>query len=175
LPYTWNSGRRWTFDSDFLKPEGFSQKLSFDLHSTSGEKTSNPDGYAVAVPNESLPGGKDSYAIGGQASTKLQLGGFLVKPPASLSALEVGINIDCPAQWPLAFLQWGQFRRRKGPGLQKAGGPRDLPCIPPGGHQLRSFAPETTFYQNTPSPRSGDRPTFSRSTFPSDFILNKPG
>ncbi len=85
--YTWIRTPM-TFDSD-LNPEGFSEKFSFDLHS-SVIKNFTVMGMQLLF-NEST-GGTDSYAIGGQASTKLQLGRFW-STTASFSALKWN-NID---------------------------------------------------------------------------------
>jgi hypothetical protein len=85
--YTWNRTPM-TFDSD-LNPEGFSEKFSFDLHSPV-IKNFTLMGMQLLF-NESS-GGTDSYAIGGQASTKLQLGKFW-STTASLTALKWN-NID---------------------------------------------------------------------------------
>ena len=85
--YTWNRTPM-TFDSD-LNPEGFSEKLSFDLHSP---VIKNLTLMGMQLLFNEAGGGKDSYAIGGQASTKLQLGRFW-STTASLTALKWN-NID---------------------------------------------------------------------------------
>jgi hypothetical protein len=85
--YTWIRTPM-TFDND-LNPEGFSEKFSFDLHS-SVIKNFTVMGMQLLF-NEST-GGTDSYAIGGQASTKLQLGRFW-STTASFSALKWN-NVD---------------------------------------------------------------------------------
>ena len=65
-----------TFDSD-LNPEGFNQKLSFDLHSP-WLKNVTVQGIELLF-NESS-GGQDSYALGGQMSARLQMGRWTATP-----------------------------------------------------------------------------------------------
>ena len=67
--FTWNRTPV-TFDSD-LNPEGFTEKLSWDLKSRVF-KNFNVMGMQLLY-NES-GGGSDSYAVGGQVGTRLELG-----------------------------------------------------------------------------------------------------
>ncbi len=65
--YTWiRSGV--TFDPD-LNPEGFSEKLSFDLHNA---LVKNLTIGAYELTHNEVTAGADSYALGGHASAKLQ-------------------------------------------------------------------------------------------------------
>lgn len=85
--YTWNRTPM-TFDSD-LNPEGFSEKFSFDL---SSPILKNVTVMAMQLLFNESSGGTDSYALGGQASAKLQLGRFWTATP-SFTALKWN-NID---------------------------------------------------------------------------------
>lgn len=85
--FTWNRTPM-TFDSD-LNPEGFSEKFSFDLHSP---VLKNVTLMGMQLLFNESSGGGDSYAIGGQASTRLQLGRFWTTT-ASFTALKWN-NID---------------------------------------------------------------------------------
>jgi hypothetical protein len=67
---TWQKTNQ-IFDPD-LNPEGFSEKLSFDLPKYSVLKNVSLIGMQLYV-NE-VGGGNDAYAFGGQASAKLQIG-----------------------------------------------------------------------------------------------------
>ena len=67
--YTWQRTSM-TFDSD-LNPEGFSQKVSFDLHSPI---VKNFTFQLMQLLYSEASGGTDSYALGGQVSAKLEFG-----------------------------------------------------------------------------------------------------
>jgi len=73
--YPWQKSAA-TFDAD-LNPEGFDQKLSFDLHSP-WLKNFTVQGIELLF-NES-GGGQDSYALGAQASARLQMGRWTATP-----------------------------------------------------------------------------------------------
>jgi Putative porin len=73
--YTWQRTSV-TFDPD-LNPEGFNQKLSFDLK-TPVVKNFTVQGIELLY-NE-VSAGQDSYAIGGQVSAKLQFGRWTATP-----------------------------------------------------------------------------------------------
>ena len=92
-----------TFDNDF-NPEGFSEKLSFDLHSP---VLKNVTVMAMQLMINEASAGTDTYALGGQASAKLQLGRFWATT-ASFSALKFN-NID-------SLLNASAFRRGPVPG-----------------------------------------------------------
>ena len=77
-----------TFDND-INPEGFSEKFSFDLHSP---VLKNVTVMAMQLMVNEASGTTDTYALGGQASAKLQLGKFW-STTASFSALKFN-NID---------------------------------------------------------------------------------
>jgi hypothetical protein len=74
--YTWQRTSA-TFDPD-LNPEGFNEKLSWDTHHTGPIKNFTLQGLQLLY-NESS-GGQDSYALGGQASVKLQMGPWTAIP-----------------------------------------------------------------------------------------------
>ena len=77
-----------TFDSD-INPEGFSEKFSFDLKSPV-LKNFTVTGMQLLINEASA--GTDSYAIGGQASGKLQLGRLWIATP-SLTSLGGGWSV----------------------------------------------------------------------------------
>ena len=65
-----------TGDPD-LNPEGFNEKLSFDLHSP---VVKNLTVQAIQLLYNEASGGTDSYALGGQVSAKLQFGPWSATP-----------------------------------------------------------------------------------------------
>jgi len=65
-----------TFDSD-INPEGFSEKFSFDLHS---HVVKNITLMAMQLMLNESSGGGDTYAIGGQLSSRLQFGRWTATP-----------------------------------------------------------------------------------------------
>jgi hypothetical protein len=73
--YTWQRTSV-TFDPD-LNPEGFNEKFSWDLK-TPGVKNFTIQGIEMLF-NE-VSGGQDSYALGGQASARLQFGPWTATP-----------------------------------------------------------------------------------------------
>jgi hypothetical protein len=73
--YTWQRSSV-TFDPD-LNPEGFSEKLSFDLKTPFLKNVSV--GLMQGLFNE-VSGGTDSYFLGGHASAKLQIGPLTTTP-----------------------------------------------------------------------------------------------
>jgi len=152
--YTWIRTPM-TLDSD-LNPEGFSEKLSFDLRS-SVVKNFTLTGMQLLFNEAS--GGKDSYAIGGQASTKLQLGRFW-STTASLSALKWN-NIDALLN-AIAFAV-GQSPG-EGPGCK--GGVQGLPASTGGTNCV--FAPNNF----TNAVTTIGTPHFFSQFLPIDFILN---
>jgi len=152
--YTWIRTPM-TLDSD-LNPEGFSEKLSFDLRS-SVVKNFTLTGMQLLFNEAS--GGKDSYAIGGQASTKLQLGRFW-STTASLSALKWN-NIDALLN-AIAFAV-GQSPG-EGPGCK--GGVQGLPASTGGTNCV--FAPNNF----TNAVTTIGTPHFFSQFLPVDFILN---
>jgi hypothetical protein len=123
--YTWNRTGV-TFDPD-LNPEGFSEKVSFDLKTPLVKNLSF--GLIQAFFNE-VTAGTDSYFIGGQASGKLQIGRLTSTPSFTL------------IKWnnPDAILQASAFAVQatsggtgiptpgEGPGCAK-GGPSVPPCF----------------------------------------------
>ncbi len=152
--YTWIRTPM-TFDSD-LNPEGFSEKLSFDLHSP---VIKNLTVMGMQLLFNEASGGKDSYAIGGQASTKLQLGRFW-STTASLSALKWN-NID-------ALLNSTAFAVAQSPGEGPGckGGVQGLPVSTGGANCV--FAPNN--FTNAVS--TIGTPHFFSQFLPIDFILN---
>jgi hypothetical protein len=75
--YTWNRTPV-TFDSD-LNPEGFTQKFSFDVK-TPFVKNLTFQGIQLLYNEASA--GADSYAVGGQVASRLQLGNFWTMTPS---------------------------------------------------------------------------------------------
>jgi hypothetical protein len=144
-----------TFDND-LNPEGFSEKLSFDLHSP---VIKNLTVMGMQLLFNEASGGKDSYAIGGQASAKLQLGRFW-STTASLSALKWN-NVDALLN-AIAFAV-GQSPG-EGPGCK--GGVQGLPVSTGGANCV--FASNN--FTNAVTTRG--TPHFFSQFLPIDFILN---
>jgi hypothetical protein len=152
--YTWIRTPM-TFDND-LNPEGFSEKLSFDLHSP---VIKNVSIMGMQLLFNEASGGKDSYAIGGQASAKLQLGRFWTTT-ASLSALKWN-NIDALLN-AIAFAV-GQSPG-EGPGCK--GGVQGLPVSTGGTNCV--FASNNF----TNAVTTIGTPHFFSQYLPIDFILN---
>lgn len=169
--YTWNRTPV-TFDSD-LNPEGFSQKVSFDLNTKVVKNVSF--GLFQMLFNEKT--GTDSYALGGTVSARLQpLGSdFWVATP-SFSAIKFN-NPD-------AILQASAFSVQatnggsippvapstastpiptpgEGPGCAGPGQPKVPPCV---------FAPNSM--TNSTFNDAGGVPHFASQFFYADFILN---
>jgi Putative porin len=143
------------FDND-LNPEGFSEKLSFDLHSP---VIKNVSLMGMQLLFNEASGGKDSYAIGGQASTRLQLGRFWTTT-ASLSALKWN-NVD-------ALLNATAFAVAQSPGEGPGckGGVQGLPASTGGANCV--FASNN--FTNAVTTRG--TPHFFSQFLPIDFILN---
>ena len=152
--YTWIRTPM-TFDSD-LNPEGFSEKFSFDLHSP---VVKNFTLMGMQLLFNEAAGGTDSYAIGGQASTKLQLGSFW-STTASLSALKWN-NID-------ALLNASAFSVGQSPGEGPGckGGVQGFPASTGGANCV--FAPNN--FTNAVTTRGANH-FFSQFLY-LDFILN---
>lgn len=74
-----------TFDSD-VNPEGFAETLSFDLRS---DLFKNITLVGFQLPFNESSSGKDSYAVGGQIQTRLQL-----SPKVRLSLYGAGIHFE---------------------------------------------------------------------------------
>ena len=152
--YTWIRTPM-TFDYD-LNPEGFSEKLSFDLHSP---VMKNLTMMGMQLLFNEASGGKDSYALGGQASTKLQLGRFW-STTASLSALKWN-NVD-------ALLNATAFAVAQSPGEGPGckGGVQGLPASTGGANCV--FASNNF----TNAVTTIGTPHFFSQYLPIDFILN---
>ena len=131
-----------TGDPD-LSPEGFDEKFSFDLH---GPVLKNFTVQGIELLYNESSGGQDSYALGGQASAKFQLGpwtaipSFLTlkfnRPDAILqqSAFAVGATTTGSAAIPTTIPPTpgnGPYPvPGEGPGCAKAlGAPAFAPCI----------------------------------------------
>lgn len=155
--YTWNRTGV-TFDPD-LNPEGFSQKVSFDL--TTPYLKNVTFGLMQSLFNE-VSSGTDSYFLGGSASAKLQIGPLTTTPSFTL------------IKWnqPDAILQAGAFAVQatnggsgiptpgEGPGCAK-GGPSVAPCF---------FAPNNM--TNATYNDASGKPHFYSQFLYADFILN---
>jgi len=75
--YTWNRTPI-SFDND-LNPEGFTQKLSFDVKNSF---IKNFTVMGMQLLYNEASSGPDSYAVGGQVSSRLQLGKFWTMTPS---------------------------------------------------------------------------------------------
>jgi hypothetical protein len=160
-----------TFDSD-LNPEGFSEKLSWDLRYP---LVKNFTVQAHQLMFNEVSGGTDSYAIGGQASAKVQYGPWTATPSFSLmkwnntsailqaSAFAVGATTTGSSGTPPA----GPFPvPGEGPGCAKgSGGPLPLPSFAP-----CAFAPNGM--TNAVLFDASGKPRFWSGFFYADFILN---
>ena len=115
--YTWNRTSL-TFDPD-INPEGFSQKFSWNLNNSIVKNFSVG---AVQLVYSELSAGTDSYALGGQASAKLQYGPWTATP--QFFALK----------WnnPSAILQASAFAAQATKATDSGGGVINLPGEGPG-------------------------------------------
>jgi Putative porin len=133
--YTWIRTPQ-TFDSD-LNPEGFTEKASFDLHHSGMAK--NVTLQAMQLLYNESSGGQDSYALGMQASTRLELGRWTATP--SFSTLK----------WnrPDAILQASAFAvGATTTGFQPSGSPPPAPIT---GIPITSEGPGCAKALNAPS------------------------
>ena len=123
--YTWNRTAV-TGDPD-INPEGFSEKLSWDLKTP---VVKNFSVQAMQLLFNEVTGGTDSYAIGGQVASKLQFGPWTTIP----SFLALKWNSPDPILQASAFAvgatttTGGLPVPGEGPGCAKGSG---LPTVPP--------------------------------------------
>ncbi|HMJ21932.1 MAG TPA: putative porin [Terriglobales bacterium] len=152
--FTWNRTPM-TFDSD-LNPEGFSEKFSFDLNSP---VLKNVTLVGMQLLFNEASGGTDSYALGGQISSKLQFGRWWTATP-SFTALKWN-NID-------SLLNASAFAAGQSPGEGPGckGGVQGFPVSTGGANCV--FAPNN-FTNATSSIGAGH--FFSQFLY-ADFILN---
>ena len=144
-----------TFDND-INPEGFSEKFSFDLHSP---VLKNVTVMAMQLMLNEASGTTDTYALGGQASAKLQLGKFW-STTASFSALKFN-NID-------SLLNASAFAVGQSPGEGPGckGGVQGFPTSTGGANCV--FAPNNF----TNAATTIGTPHFYSQFLYADFILN---
>ena len=144
-----------TFDND-INPEGFSEKFSFDLHSP---VLKNVTVMAMQLMVNEASGATDTYALGGQASAKLQLGKFW-STTASFSALKFN-NID-------SLLNASAFAVGQSPGEGPGckGGVQGFPTSTGGANCV--FAPNNF----TNAATTIGTPHFYSQFLYADFILN---
>jgi hypothetical protein len=144
-----------TFDSD-LNPEGFSEKFSFDPNSP---VVKNVTVMGMQLLFNESSGGTDSYAIGGQASSKLQLG-RIWSTTASFTALKWN-NID-------SLLNASAFAAGQSPGEGPGckGGVQGFPSSTGGANCV--FAPNNFTNATT----TIGTPHFFSQFLYLDFILN---
>jgi hypothetical protein len=157
--YAWNRTQV-TGDPD-INPEGFNEKLSWDVHSPV-IKNFTAD-FMQLVFNESATG-TDSYALGGQLSTKLQLGRLTTTP--SFMAIKWN-NPDSILQASAFAVQattttGGLQVPGEGPGCSKGSG---LPTVPPCAFAANGMTNAT---YNDPS----GKPHFYSQFLYADLILN---
>jgi hypothetical protein len=157
--YAWNRTQV-TGDPD-INPEGFNEKLSWDLNSPV-IKNFTAD-FMQLLFNESATG-TDSYALGGQLSTKLQLGRLTSTP--SFMAIKWN-NPDSILQASAFAVQattttGGLQVPGEGPGCSKGSG---LPTVPPCAFAANGMTNAT---YNDPS---GKLHFYSQFLY-ADFILN---
>jgi hypothetical protein len=157
--YAWNRTQV-TGDPD-INPEGFNEKLSWDLNSPV-IKNFTAD-FMQLLFNESATG-TDSYALGGQLSTKIQLGRLTTTP--SFMAIKWN-NPDAILQASAFVVQattttGGLQVPGEGPGCSKGSG---LPTVPPCAFAANGMTNAT---YNDPS----GKPHFYSQFLYADFILN---
>lgn len=157
--YAWNRTQV-TGDPD-INPEGFNEKLSWDLNSPV-IKNFTAD-FMQLLFNESATG-TDSYALGGQLSTKLQIGRLTTTP--SFMAIKWN-NPDSILQASAFAVQattttGGLQVPGEGPGCGKGSG---LPAVPPCAFSANGMTNAT---YNDPS----GKPHFYSQFLYADFILN---
>ncbi|MBA3913092.1 MAG: putative porin [Acidobacteriales bacterium] len=168
FPYQWQRTSV-TGDPD-LNPEGFNQKLSFDLH---GRQVKNLTVQIMQLIYNENATGTDSYVLGGQASTKLQAGSWTATP----SFLAMKWNN------PSSLLQASGFAVQatkagnttsgsinvpgEGPGCASgnAGGSATLPAFPP--CAIAANGETNGIYTD-----ASGVPHFLSGYFYTDFILN---
>lgn len=134
--YTWTRSPV-TFDSD-LNPEGFSQKLSFDINSPF---LKNVTLTGMELLFNEVSSGPDSFAAGGQISSKLSFMGDRVtmtpsfsvlnwhRPDAILQASAFAVAATTTGSGPTATPTLGPFPvPGEGPGCSGGSG---LPSVPP--------------------------------------------
>ncbi|MBZ5705201.1 MAG: putative porin [Acidobacteriia bacterium] len=157
-----------TGDPD-LNPEGFDVKLSFN---TNNSVIKNVTVQAISYLFNEVTSGTDSYALGGQAQTRLQVGRWTATP----SFLAVKWNNPSAILQASAFAvqstntgspKTGPFVPGEGPGCASgsAGGP-PLPAVPP-----CAFSPNGMTNAVILGP-DGKTPRFWSGFFYTDFILN---
>jgi hypothetical protein len=131
--YTWTRTSL-TMDPD-INPEGFSEKFSRDFK---GSVVKNVSVGALELLYSEISAATDSYALGGQASAKLQFGPWTVSPQFFV------------LKWnnPSAILQASAFAVQATKGTDSVGGTINLPGEGPGcasgfagGSKLPSGAP----------------------------------
>jgi Putative porin len=157
--YAWNRTQV-TGDPD-INPEGFNERLSWDLNSPV-IKNFTAD-FMQLLFNESATG-TDSYALGGQLSTKLQIGRLTTAP--SFMAIKWN-NPDSILQASAFAVQattttGGLQVPGEGPGCSKGSG---LPTVPPCALAANGMTNAT---YNDPS----GKPHFYSQFLYADFILN---
>jgi hypothetical protein len=147
-----------TFDND-LNPEGFSEKFSWDL------KTPFVRNFTVQfmqlLYGESSSG-TDSYTIGGQVSSRLQIGPLTATPSFSLMKWNNVDSILNASAFAVAATSGGAGipTPGEGPGCAKAG-PSTAPCF---------FAPNG--FTNSTFIDAGGKPHFRSQFNYADFLLN---
>lgn len=157
-----------TGDPD-LNPEGFDVKLSFDTHTP---VVKNVTVQAINYLFSEVTSGTDSYALGGQAQTRLQIGRWTATP----SFLAVKWNNPSAILLASAFAvqstntgnsKIGPFVPGEGPGCASgSAGSAPLPAVPP-----CAFAPNGMTNAVILGP-DGKTPRFLSGFFYTDFILN---
>lgn len=157
-----------TGDPD-LNPEGLDVKLSFDTHNS---LVKNVTIQAISYLFSEVTAGTDSYALGGQAQTRLQIGPWTAAP----SFLAVKWNNPSAILQASAFAvqsintgnsKTGPFVPGEGPGCSSgSAGNAPLPAVPP-----CAFAPNGMTNAVILGP-DGKTPRFLSGFLYTDFILN---
>jgi len=156
--YTWNRTQV-TGDPD-INPEGFSEKLSWDFKAP---VVKNFTVQAMQLTMNEVSSATDSYALGGQVSSKLEFGpwtatpSFLAlkwnNPSALFNASGFAVGFPGTTSSPGSG---------EGPGCAKGSG---LPSVPP-----CTFSPNGM--TNATTKDASGKPIFLSGFFYADFILN---
>ncbi len=135
--YTWTRSSL-TFDPD-LNPEGFSEKVSFDLH---GPVLKNFTAQGIQLLYNETSRGDDSFAVGGQVSGKLDFG-FMTTTPSFTLLNWRGIDalLNASAFGVQATSTTGSLPvPGEGPGCATGSG---LPAVPPCVYSPQTFTNAT--------------------------------
>jgi len=160
--YSWNRAAL-TFDSD-LNPEGFNEKINFDLHN---DFVKNVNVQALQLFYNEVASGADSNAVGMSASAKVQLGKRVTWTPTYTALNWNGSDAIAQAAFPVTL---------PNPNTTAVGTPTATPTVQP----IRTLAIANAFTNATViigtggSQRRGFVSDFLYSDFINDFSIVTP-